>query len=271
MSRSYYCYYIGANGLSLFNFGPTAFQNLMYEAAGDGEILYFAGRNRTINSIVLLTNGISFAIQIVLFLFIGSFADFGTFRPNILIVLSIVAYAIGFGWLGVHTADKWRTGVGLYIVGLIAYQLTLTYWTAAFPGLARNTKQLREKARQYEDGEITREEYDKDDSMKRNELSNMAFTVQSVGEIIILAIIVGIMFGVNVNASTANNNWGLSVLIAFASGVWLLLSIPWFILEKRRPGLNPGMNIIIAGFWQLWTAMRQIWQLRQSLCYLIGE
>lgn len=246
-------------------------QNLLSQASGDSGVLYFAGRNRTYNSIILLSNGISFAIQSVLFLLLGSFADFGTFRPNILIALSVIAYAIGFGWLGVYTADKWQIGIGLYIVGLIAYQLTLTYWTAAFPGLARNTVPLREQARKYEDGEISRDEYDKSDSMKRNELSNVAFFVQSAGEIIILVVIVGIMFGLNVDASTANNNYGLSVLIAFASGVWLLLSIPWFVLEKRRPGLDPGQNIVIAGARQLWAAMTQIWQLRQSLCYLIGQ
>lgn len=52
------------------------------------------------------------------------------------------------------------------------------------------------------------------------------------------------MFGVNVNASTANNNWGLSVLIAFATGVWLLLAMPWFFLERRRTGqeIPPGMK-----------------------------
>lgn len=71
---AYYAYYIGNNGLTLFNFAPTAFQNLLYEAAGDSEVLRFAGRDRTINSIVLLANGISFAIQIVLFLIIGSYA-----------------------------------------------------------------------------------------------------------------------------------------------------------------------------------------------------
>ena len=72
--------------------------------------------------------------------------------------------------------------------------------------------------------------------MKRSELSNMAFYIQSVAEIVILAIIVGVMFGIDVNASTENNNWGLSVLIAFATGVWLLVAIPWFLKEKRRPG-----------------------------------
>lgn len=194
---AYYSYYIGNNGLTLFNFAPTAAQNLVYERAevvgGKGNSrLYFAGSVKTINSIILLCNGISFSIQIVVFLILGSYADFGTFRPNILIVLSLIAWGIGFGWLGVHHQEQWQTGLGLYIVGLIAYQLCLTYWTAAFPGLARNTPQLREKAREFEQGEISREEYDFADSMRRNELSNTAFYVQSLGEIVILAVIVGV-------------------------------------------------------------------------------
>ncbi|KAK3617124.1 hypothetical protein LTR56_025500 [Elasticomyces elasticus] len=272
---SYYSYYIGNNGPTLFDFAPTAAQNLLYQQAElvggpDNTILHFMGRDRTTNSIVLLCNGISFAIQIVIFLVLSSYADFGTFSPNILIALSLVAWGIGFGWLGVHREEQWQTGLGLYIVGLIAYQLCLTYWTAAFPGLARNTRVMREKAQEFENGVISRAEYDHVDSMKRNELSKTAFYVQSLGEIVILAVIVGVMFGVHVNRSTANNNWGLSVLIAFASGVWLLLAVPWFILEKRRPGQDPGMNIVIAGFWQLYRALTQIWQLRQSLFYLIG-
>lgn len=211
-------------------------------------------------------------IQIVLFLVIGSFADFGHWRPNILIVSSIIAFGIGFAWLGVHNVDHWRVGVGLYIIGLIAYQTCLTFWTAAFPGLARNTDEMKEQADAYVSGTLTRDEYDYADTMKRSQLSNIAFYIQSVSEIIILAIIVGIMFGLDVNHSTANNNWGLSVLIAFATGVWLLVSIPWFFLEKRRAGQDPGKrSIILAGLWQLWDAMKQVWHLKQSLLYLIGR
>src|ERR1700742_2571045 len=88
---------------------------------------------------------------------------------------------------------------------VIAYQTSLTFWTAAFPGLARNTVELRHKANEYNAGTITRDEYDFADMMKRNELSNMSFYIQSVGEIFILAVIVGIMFGVRVNDSQANN------------------------------------------------------------------
>ncbi|KAI1422776.1 MFS general substrate transporter [Xylaria sp. FL1777] len=270
---SWYAFYIGANGLALLNFGPTAFQNLLAQAAPeDTGLLRFAGHDRNVNSIVLLTNGISFAIQAALFIIIGSYADFGTGRRWVLVFWSIVSFGIGFAWLGVHEPSRWQAGVGLYIVGLICYQLTLTYWTAAFPSLARNTPHLKEAARAYADGEISQADYDLQDEMERSRLSNMAFVIQSVGEVVILAIIVGILFGVNVNASTEANNWGLSVLIAFATAVWLVLSIPWFVIEKKRPGLKipPGKNIVSVGFWQLKEALTKIWHLKQSLIYLVG-
>ncbi len=126
-------------------------------------MLDFAGHARDVNSIVLLSNGISFAIQAVLFLVIGAYADFGSGRRWILIFWSLVAYGIGFGWLGVHEPDQWQTGAGLYIIGLIAYQLTLTYWTAAFPSLARNTPTLIEAAQSLADGDIAQSEYDRVD------------------------------------------------------------------------------------------------------------
>ncbi|KAL6866774.1 autophagy-related protein 22-like protein [Trichoderma novae-zelandiae] len=269
---TWYAYYIGANGLSLFNFGPTAFQNLLSQAAPEDGLLLFAGRYRDVNSIVLLANGISFALQAALFLIIGAYADFGTGRRWILVVWSVVAYAIGFAWLGVHDPDKWRIGTALYIVGLIAYQLTLTYWTAAFPTLARNTTKIKDARLTYEAGDITLTELDHRDEMERSRLSNVSFYIQSVGEVVILAIIVGIMFGLKVDENAANNNWGLSVLIAFATAVWLALSIPWFFVEKSRPGMMipSGYNIVTVGFWQLYEALTQIRQLKQSLIFLAG-
>lgn len=157
-----------------------------------------------------------------------------------------------------------------YIVGLIAYQTTVTFWTAAFPGLARNTKEIRTEARQLANCSITRDEFEFVDMMKRNEISNTAFYVQSVAEVFILAIVVGIMFSLRVNDTAENNNWGLSVLIAFATGVWMLCAVPWFVLERRRPGQDPGTNIVLAGIKHLSYAIAQVWQLRQSLAYLIG-
>ncbi|KIW89364.1 uncharacterized protein Z519_10218 [Cladophialophora bantiana CBS 173.52] len=133
---------------------------------------------------------------------------------------------------------------------------------------------MREKAVQYENREISRDEYDFADMMERNRTHNVAFIMQSAGEIVILAVLAkfAILFALDVNASAANNLWGLSVLIAYATGVWIVLAIPWFILEKRRLGqkLPPGTNIISVGFWNIWRALVRIWELKQSLLCLIG-
>lgn len=270
---TWYAYYIGANGLSLFNFGPTAFQNLLAQAAPeDTGLLDFGGHPRNVNSIVLLCNGISFAVQAALFLVIGAYADFGSGRRWVLIVFSLLSYGVGFGWLGVHEPAHWQAAAALYMLGLLCYQLTLTYWTAAFPALARNTRRLKDAAGAYAEGEITQVEYDLADEMERSRLSNMAFYIQSIGEVGILAVIVGVMFGVHVTDSTEANNWGLSVLIAVATAFWVALGLPWFFLEKKRPGLKipDGMNIVTVGLWQLWEAATQIWRLKQSLIYLAG-
>jgi hypothetical protein len=64
--------------------------------------------------------------------------------------------------------------------------------------------------------------------------------------------------------STENNNWGLSIFNAFGSAAELMLAVPWFILEKRRPGqpTPAGMNIIQAGIWQIYRAALDIWKLK---------
>ena len=67
---------------------------------------------------------------------------------------------------------------------VIGYQLALTFWTAAFPRLARDTPELQAAAKDLKDGNLTEEDYSKKDSLQRNRLSNVAFYVCSCGEVI---------------------------------------------------------------------------------------
>lgn len=39
---------------------------------------------------------------------------------------------------------RWQAGTALYILGLIGYQGALTFWTAAFPGLARDLPEIKD-------------------------------------------------------------------------------------------------------------------------------
>ncbi|KDR78969.1 hypothetical protein GALMADRAFT_266386 [Galerina marginata CBS 339.88] len=280
---SYYLYYVGNNGLSGFNFGPSQFQNLLFLAGYDptigpgascsnnGCVLPYLGKIRDINSIVLLTNGISFAIQAALLLFIGAWADYGRWRPNITIFFTVVAVGVSFAWLGVEQPSQWRAGVALYILGLITYQCSLTFWTAAFPGLAHDLPEVEQSRSEMESGGKSRQEHDRFHSLARNRISNVSFAVCSAGEIIILAIMVGILKGLHSEQSTENNTKAFSVLIAFSGGIWLVCASPWFFFEKRRPGLGlpPGTTLLTIGFKQLHVALRECMRLKQTFLYLI--
>ncbi|KAI1796957.1 MFS general substrate transporter [Ganoderma leucocontextum] len=287
---AFYVYYIGNNGLSGFNFGPSQFQNLLFLAGYDPSqppfaapcgadtdcVLPYLGRVRDVNSIVLLTNGISFALQAVVLLLIGAWADYGSWRPNITIFFTVFAVAVSFAWLGVDDPSRWEAGVALYILGRKSSNRTtrrcaLTFWTAAFPGLARDLPNVQESAAQAESGEKSVEEHADLESMERNRISNVSFAICSAGEIIILAVMVGILKGLKSDASTENNTKAFSALIAFSGGVWLLCALPWFFLEKRRQGLAlpPGASMLTIGFKQTYIALRECMRLKQTFLYLI--
>lgn len=315
---AFYVYYIGCSGLGPFNFAPSQFQNLISQQASNvaaGQCgnagqpdcrLQFAGQERTVESIVLLCNGISFAVQAVLFLAIGSFADYGKNRPYILIVSTVIAIAVSFAWLGVTQPDQWQIAIGLYIVGLITYQLCLSYWTAAFPGLARDLPHMREArqklledsssthttsdakdvddkatspAEEQPDGDLTSSDesrmtaskYSLLESMAVNRISNIGFTVCSVGELVVLAVMQGMLYAIHADRDEQSNTTALSAVVAFSAGVWVLCALPWFVLEKRRPGqpLPPNTNYFTAAVKQAYLAAKHLRHLRQTMIYLI--
>jgi len=81
-----------------------------------------ASRIASVNSTVLITNGLSFAIQAALFLVIGSFADYGRWRPYITIVFTILTWAVSFAWLGVQSPEKSALPIA------ISYSVSLTWF-----------------------------------------------------------------------------------------------------------------------------------------------
>nr|XP_019009024.1 uncharacterized protein I206_05664 [Kwoniella pini CBS 10737]OCF47805.1 hypothetical protein I206_05664 [Kwoniella pini CBS 10737] len=279
---SWYLYYVGNSGLGPFNFAISAWQNLLYQAGwdpafprgtvacGDGGCNLIAyGRERSVNSIVLITNGLSFAFQAVIFLIVGSFADYGVWRPHITTAFTVLAWAVSFAWLGVETPSKWEAGTALYILGLIGYQGALTFWTAAFPGLARDLPEIKESEQQLATGETDQKSHDRKDMLARNRLANVSFLVCSVGELVVLAILAGILEGV-INDDPNSNTRALSIVCAYSAGVWILCAIPWLLFEQYRPGnqLPPHTSYFTVGLKQVYHAFRLCLRLKQTFIYL---
>jgi hypothetical protein len=61
--------------------------------------------------------------------------------------------------------------------------------------------------------------------------------------------------------------WFIGVL----TFVTVLCALPWFIFEKRRPGLvlPPGASLLTVGFKQTYVAFRECMKLKQTFLYLI--
>lgn len=89
---------------------------------------------------------------------------------------------------------------------------------------APNRKRMRHNSALFSESNhiyLTRQsEHAHFESIARNRISNVSFAVCSAGEIIILAIMVGILKGIKSDESTENNTRAFSVLIAFSGGVW---------------------------------------------------
>jgi hypothetical protein len=107
-------------------------------------VVDFGGGPTAIASVVLKLSGISFAIQSLFFLFAGSFADYGTFRPWLTIFWTVVSYGVGFAWLGTKTPGQWTGSAVVLVISQIAYNVSNVYFIAASVGLARDSPAIQE-------------------------------------------------------------------------------------------------------------------------------
>jgi hypothetical protein len=105
-------------------------------------------------------------------------------------------------------------------LAVITYQCALTFWTAAFPGLARDLPEVKASAQEVVEGKKPLDQHAAYESLERNRISNISFAICSLGEIFILAVMVGIIQALHAGDSTENNTKSFSVLIAFSGGVW---------------------------------------------------
>jgi hypothetical protein len=74
--------------------------------------------------------------------------------------------------------SRWGAAMALYMIGFITYGATLVFYAAVFPRLARNTPHARQLLEKYRAGEISAEEYEVEESLEKNRISNIS-TVRS--------------------------------------------------------------------------------------------
>ncbi|KAF8076850.1 autophagy-related protein 22-like protein [Lyophyllum atratum] len=279
---SYYLYYNGDNGVGPLGFSMTLFQSLVFAAGFDpikgpgsscsaedasGQcVVPWAGGTKAVSSVVLIANGVSFAVMTMIFTTIGSAADYGTFGRWLLFVVTCICWGAQFASMSLTVPSRWPVGMALYMIGFISYGATLVFYAAVFPRLARNTPHARAIREKYEAGETTREEFELEESMEKNRISNISTTHSNIGYIVTLCLNLSVLLPL------ANNPKVNNYTLVLTNSYWIVVGIWWFIFQQPRPGppVPKGENYITIGWKQIWKAGQQYKKLPYTFIYLFA-
>lgn len=86
-----------------------------------GCVVAWGSGTRSVASVVLIANGICFAVMTVMFVGLGSAADYGTFGRWLLLVLTVVCWVFQYCMMAIRTPKQWPSAMALYVVGYITY------------------------------------------------------------------------------------------------------------------------------------------------------
>ncbi|KAG1803157.1 vacuole effluxer Atg22 like-domain-containing protein [Suillus variegatus] len=239
---SYYLYSNGGNGVGL-GYTQTLFQGLATAAGYDPVVGPGSSCLATTASgqcVVPWGSGINFAIMTVILTTIGSAADYGTFGRWLLFAITVVCWAAQYACMTLTTPNRWVLAMILSIISFVSYSITLVFYAALFPRLARNTPRVRQLREKYETGEISPEVYDQEESLEKNRITDI-FTVHSnVGFVTTLLL-------------------NLALLLPMANN-----------LKESRPGpeLPKGEHYLTIGWKQIWAALKTYKHLPYTFVYL---
>ncbi|KAG2216250.1 hypothetical protein INT45_010116 [Circinella minor] len=237
-------------------------------------IIRMGSTNLSVDSVMLMFSGINALIQALLLTTIGSLADYGNNSQNILFVVTIVSCAAQIAFLAFNESASSYWGVPMLIMLIlqVSYGASLVFYWAIFPQLAINDPKVRAAKRSTV---ISEEDYTVIESFSRNHISTISTAWSNIGFFVIsiFNIIVGNALALRYNTSWDNvPTYSNSIYSAMCGAYWLLCAIPWFIVQKKRPGppLPRNANYFTYGWKTLGTALKEYRRLPQTFVFLLA-
>ncbi|KAL2213234.1 autophagy protein [Sarocladium strictum] len=266
---SFCIFYFSLNGAPIGNNGGGMRQLLVNMEYPDGS-LHWGGQTLPINSMLLNVTGILFASQLTLLLILGPYADYGTWRPWIMIIGQTILYICQFSMTAISKPGQWEAAQALFVIGSLAANIVNAFYAATFPGLVRDLPKLIESEDKVKAGLVSAEEHNKLDAYERSKLYNLVNIVGSGLVAVFYAIAVGITAALGTNRDNAGKVESFRVLMGYFGALTLICTVPFFILQKHRPGLQlpKDTSMVTAGPKQVWMGMKSAKQLKQCLLYL---
>ncbi|OGM41032.1 autophagy-related protein Atg22B2 [Aspergillus bombycis] len=264
---SYYLYYNGDNGVGPGSYSQALFQWALTGAgwqpgtvphepctASSACVVPWAGGTRSVSSVVLIANGLCFTCMTVIFVWLGSAADYGSFGRWLLLVLTVVCWTLQYGMMAIKHPSQWPAAMGMYVVAYVAYGATLVFYAAVFPRLARFMPHVRK----------AREEDLREDKITLED--NVSTAHSNIGYLFTLALNLSVLLPLQ------GNDYSNNLALCLTNSYWVVLGVWWFIFQQKRPGpqVPEGSSYATIGFKQLWVALREVRSLPQTFLYFVA-
>ncbi|ORY25544.1 autophagy-related protein 22-like protein [Naematelia encephala] len=277
---AYYCYNNGANGIGPNGYSATQLQNVLTQAGYEKSLgvgaacaltsatcmVPWAGGYSSVSQIVLIASGLGFMCMTLIFITIGSSADYDNFARWLLMGLTVICWGCQFGFLGVKTGDQWQLALGLYIISFVTWGAILVFYGAQHPVLARHTQKAKDIRAKYEAGDLNEDEYAMEEMLERSNIMTIAEAHSNWGYL--LAPVLSLSVQLPLASSNLVNNYVIAIVTAW----WVALGLPWFFMQKNRPGppMPPKTNHFTLGFIQIYQACKQVRQIPYTFLYLVS-
>ncbi|KAN0137282.1 Autophagy-related protein 22-like protein [Lactarius tabidus] len=288
---SYYLYSFGNNGLGPQVYSLTLLQGLATAAGYDpvrglgsscldtgasGKcILPWGSGTKAVSSIVLVANGVGFAIMILVYATIGPAADYGTFGRWLLLVSTAICWAAQFASMSLTSPSRWGTAMALYIISFASRGLIQSFFAAPFPHLARNTPHSCELRKRHERGELSMEAYEKEMVFEKSKISSVSMVCLQApcqNFFLFLGDVVALLLNLSVLLPLKRNPKVDNYVIVLTTGYWVLSGIWWFIFQQPRPGpkLPKGESHLTIGWKQIFVALKECKRLPHTFTFIFA-
>ncbi|KAI7850341.1 autophagy-related protein 22-like protein [Circinella umbellata] len=285
---SYYLYYNGDNGYTMFSYIPNILQSLAYRAGINPDtgapcdmndtlapcnISWAGGSMIPVASMMLYVQAISFSIQFLLFTTFGSLADYGRWNRDILLLATIIGCAAQILPIVLVNNDGsgWGGMMAINIVALISYGTSLVFYGAAFPVLSDNLPAVRHATT---DPSLSREEKLAVSEKWRNYVSAWSTIFSNIGFLVMTGVLSGASFYPWYNGDVLGNDPLYNYIsTVVCGGYWILNAIPYFMFRPRGrsgPPLPKGSNHLTIGWKSIFVAFREIRKLKYLFLYIFS-
>ncbi|ORY35196.1 hypothetical protein BCR33DRAFT_722545 [Rhizoclosmatium globosum] len=217
----------------------------------------------------LLQTALTQFFAAVVLITLGGLGDYKLYGRTFLFWSTVVSIALHFAFVFINVnSGQWILAVILLMICQISYQMTLSFFFAAFPRLARHMPTVYEKI----DAGCTVREVEEEIAIQRGRISMISTYWSNIGWAVPLLIFTGVIFALNPDPDANQVDFTFNANALLFGIYWLVFAIPYFILDKKRPGpdIPEGVNVYTQGIVQAREALKLAKYLPQAWWYIVG-